>query len=213
MSDWMQARIEDLLPGEYFHVVFTLPAQNADIACQNKAAVYGLLFKASAQTLLTIAADPKHLGAKVGMTSVLHTWGTAMMHHPHVHVIVPGGGLSRDGQRWINCRPGFFLPVKVLSRPFLRLFLEGLAKLHKASKLRFFGDLEELADPDAFAIHLATLRKTDWGVYAKPLRRPRGRAFVLEPLHASGGDLQSPPCQRGCPDSCVQMERLSEKTW
>ena len=167
-QDWMQARIEDLLPVEYFHVVFTLPAQIADIAYQNKAAVYGLLFKAAAQTLLTIAADPNHLGAKIGMTSVLHTWGSAMTHHPHVHVIVPGGGLSPDGQRWIACRPGFFVPVKVLSRLFRRLFIEGLARSHKAGKLRFFGDLAKLANPEIFAAHLAPLRKIDWVVYAKP---------------------------------------------
>lgn len=166
--DWMQARIEDLLPVEYFHAVFTLPAQIADIAFQNKAAVYGLLFKASSQTLLTIAADPKHLGALIGMTSVLHTWGSAMTHHPHVHVIVPGGGLSPDGTRWIACRPGFFLPVKVLSRLFRRLFLEGLARLHKAGKLIFFGELAGLADADTFAAWLAPLRKIDWVVYAKP---------------------------------------------
>jgi len=166
--DWMAARIEDLLPVEYFHVVFTLPAQIADIAYQNKAAVYGLLFKASAETLLTIAADPKHLGARIGMTSVLHTWGSAMTHHPHVHVIVPGGGLSPDGTRWIACRPGFFLPVRVLSRLFRRLFVEGLVRLHKAGGLKFFGDLIELTDPEAFATHLAPLRKTDWVVYAKP---------------------------------------------
>jgi hypothetical protein len=167
-QDWMKARMEDLLPVEYFHVVFTLPAPIADIAYHNKAAVYGLLFKASAQTLLTIAADPKHLGARIGLTSVLHTWGSAMMHHPHVHVVVPGGGVSTDGARWIGCRPGFFLPVKVLSRLFRRLFLEGLIKLHSAGKLRFFGDLSGLADPDTFATHLAPLRKTDWVVYAKP---------------------------------------------
>nr|MBC6967483.1 putative transposase [Roseobacter litoralis] len=149
-------------------MVFTLPAQIADIAYQNKAAVYGLLFKASAQTLLTIAADPMHLGAKIGMTSVLHTWGSAMTHHPHVHIIVPGGGLSPDGTRWIACRSGFFLPVKVLSKLFRRLFLEGLTRLHKAGKLKFFGDLAKLADPDTFAAHLSPLRKTDWVVYAKP---------------------------------------------
>ncbi|MFC6585806.1 IS91 family transposase [Sulfitobacter porphyrae] len=166
-KDWMQARIEDLLPVEYFHVVFTLPAQIADIAFQNKAEVYGLLFKASAQTLLTIAADPKHLGARIGMTSVLHTWGSAMTHHPHVHVIVPGGGLPPDGSRWVACRPGFFLPVKVLSRLFRRLFLEGLIRLHKTGKLAFFGKLAGLADPDAFASHLAPLRKASWVVYAK----------------------------------------------
>lgn len=165
---WMQARMEDLLPVEYFHVVFTLPAQIAEIAYQNKAAVYGLLFKASAETLLAIAADPKHLGARIGMTSVLHTWGSAMTHHPHVHVVVPGGGLSADGARWIGCRPGFFLPVKVLSRLFRRLFLEGLMRLHRTGKLRFFGDLVGLADPNNFAAHLAPLRKTDWVVYAKP---------------------------------------------
>ena len=166
-QDWMQARMEDLLPVQYFHVVFTLPTLIADMAYQNKAAVYGLLFKASAQTLLTIAADPKHLGAKIGMTSVLHTWGSAMTHHPHVHVVVPGGGLSLDGKRWVACRKGFLVSVKVLSRLFRRLFLEGLAKLHKEGKLTFFGSLSRLADPDAFVTHLAPLRKTNWVVYAK----------------------------------------------
>ncbi len=166
--DWMLARIEDLLPVEYFHVVFTMPAEIARIAYWNKRAVYGLLFKASSQTLLTIAADPKHLGARIGMTSVLHTWGSAMTHHPHVHVIVPGGGLSADGARWIDCRPGFFLSVKVLSRLFRRLFLEGLIRLHQTGKLRFLGDLAGLADASAFAAHLAPLHKTDWVVYAKP---------------------------------------------
>ena len=167
-KDWMQARMEDLLPVEYCHVVFTLPAPVADIAYQNKAAIYGLLFKASAQTLLTIAADPKHLGAKIGMTSVLHTWGSAMTHHPHVHVIVPGGGLSPDGKNWIGCRSGFFLPVKVLAKLFRRLFLEGLIRLRKAGTLKFFGELSKLADPGVFATHLAPLRKTNWIVYAKP---------------------------------------------
>jgi predicted Zn-ribbon and HTH transcriptional regulator len=166
--DWMAARIEDLLPVEYFHVVFTLPAEIAQIAYWNKATVYGLLFKASAETLLAIAADPKHLGARIGMTSVLHTWGSAMTHHPHVHVILPGGGLSPDGKRWIGCRPGFFLPVKVLSRLFRRLFLDGLIHLHRTGKLRFFGELAGLADNDSFVAHLAPLRKTDWVVYAKP---------------------------------------------
>lgn len=166
--DWMQARMEDLLPVEYFHVVFTLPSEIADIAYQNKAEVYGLLFKASSETLRVIAVDPKHLGAKIGMTSVLHTWGSAMAHHPHVHVIVPGGGLSPDGKCWKSCRPEFFLPVKVLSRLFRRLFLDELAKLHQTGKLRFFGDLAKLADPEAFAAHLAPLRKTNWVVYAKP---------------------------------------------
>ena len=166
-QDWMQARMEDLLPVQYFHVVFTLPSQIAAIAYQNKAAVYGLLFKASSETLRIIAADPKHLGAKIGMTSVLHTWGSAMTHHPHVHVIVPGGGLSSDGQRWVACRKGFLVSVKVLSRLFRRLFLEELAQLHKEDKLAFFGSLSKLADPDAFATYLAPLRKINWVVYAK----------------------------------------------
>ncbi len=165
----METRAEDLLPVEYFHVVFTLPAEVAQIAYANKAVVYDLLFKASSETLLTIAADPKHLGAKIGMTSVLHTWGSAMTHHPHVHVIVPGGGLSSDGEQWIACSPGFFLPVRVLSRLYRRLFLEGLVRLHQTGKLNFFSKLRELADPDTFAAHLAPLRKTEWVVYAKKL--------------------------------------------
>ena len=132
--DWMAARAEDLLPVEYFHVVFTLPAEIAQIAYWNKKAVYGLLFKASAETVMTIAADPKRLGARVGMTSVLHTWGSALTHHPHIHMIVPGGGLSPDGTRWVACKPGFFLHVRVLSRLFRRLFLDGLMALHRAGQ-------------------------------------------------------------------------------
>lgn len=166
--DWMAARAEDLLPVEYFHLVFTLPAEIARIAYWNKTAVYGLLFRASAKTVTTIAADPRHLGARVGMTSVLHTWGSALTHHPHIHMIVPGGGLSPDGNRWTACRPGFFLPVRVLSRLFRRLFLEGLTALHKAGQLQVFGDLQGLADPAAFAAYLAPLRKAAWVVYAKP---------------------------------------------
>jgi putative transposase/transposase-like zinc-binding protein len=166
--DWMAARAEDLLPVEYFHVVFTLPAEIARIAYWNKRAVYGLLFKASAQTVRTIAADPKRLGARVGMTSVLHTWGSALTHHPHVHMIVPGGGLSSDSTRWVACRPGFFLPVRVLSRLFRRLFLEGLMALHRTGGLTFFGDLARLAEADAFVAYLAPLRKSEWIVYAKP---------------------------------------------
>jgi hypothetical protein len=145
--DWMQARADDLLPVEYFHVVFTLPAEIARIAYWNKKAVYGLLFKASAETVTTIATDPKRLGARVGMTSVLHTWGSALTHHPHVHMIVPGGGLSKGGNRWIGCKPGFFLHVRVLSRLFRRLFIEGLLALHLAGELAFFGDLVGLSDP------------------------------------------------------------------
>ncbi len=169
LSDgWMEARAEYLLPIEYFHVVFTLPAEIARIAYWNKRAVYGLLFKSSAQTVMTIAADPKRMGARVGMTSVLHTWGSALTHHPHVHMIVPGGGLSPGGRRWIACRPGFFLHVRVLSGLFRRLFLEGLMDLHRAGKLAFFGDLEDLAEAGAFAAWLAPFRKSEWVDYAKP---------------------------------------------
>jgi predicted Zn-ribbon and HTH transcriptional regulator len=166
--DWMAARAADLLPVEYFHVVFTLPAEIAQIAYWDKKAVYDLLFRASAETLSTIAADPKRLGARIGMTSVLHTWGSALTHHPHVHIIVPGGGLSPDGTRWIGCRPGFFLSVRVLSRLFRRLFLDGLMALHRSGDLAFFGDLAGLAPADTFAAWLAPLRKSEWVVYAKP---------------------------------------------
>ncbi len=167
----LAAREADLLPVPYFHVVFTLPASIAAIAFTNKAAVYDLLFKAAAETVTTAAADPKHLGARVGLTAVLHTWGSALTHHPHVHMIVPGGGLSPDGTRWIACRPGFFLPVRVLSRLFRRLFLDGLLALHAAGRLAFFGEAVGLADRDAFSAHLAPLRKAEWVVYAK---RPFG---------------------------------------
>ncbi len=164
---WLAEREADLLPVAYYHVVFTLPAAVAEIAFQNKAAVYDLLFRAAAETLTTIAADPKHLGARIGLTAVLHSWGSALTHHPHVHVIVPGGGLSPDGSRWIACRPGFFLPVRVLSRLFRRLFLEGLAALHAAGRLAFFGELAPLADKSAFDAVLAPLRQLEWVVYAK----------------------------------------------
>jgi hypothetical protein len=170
-KEWLAAREADLLPVPYYHLVFTLPAPIADIAYQNKAVVYDLLFKVSAETMLTIAADPKHLGARIGITSVLHTWGSAMTHHPHVHMIVPGGGISLDGQRWVSCRPGFFLPVRVLSRLFRRLFLEKLAAAHQAGRLKFFGDHAALADAQAFAAYLAPLRRAEWVVYAK---RPFG---------------------------------------
>src|ERR671918_116823 len=144
--DWLAAREADLLPVPYFHVVFTLPAAIADIAYQNKAVIYDLLFKASSETLLTIAADPKHLGARIGITAVLHSWGSAMTHHPHVHMIVPGGGIALDGTRWVRCRPGFLLPVRVLSRLFRRLMLDGLAAAHGAGRLAFFGSIAQLAD-------------------------------------------------------------------
>jgi len=165
--DWLEARAVDLLPVEYFHVVFTLPAPIAAIAFQNKAAVYAALFEAAAETLKTIAADPKHLGAEIGATMVLHTWGQTLTHHPHIHCIVPGGGLAPDGNRWIACRPGFFLPVRVLSRLFRRLFLEKLGDAHRAGKLKFFNDLASLSDAKAFATHIAPLRRTEWIVFAK----------------------------------------------
>jgi len=164
----MEARAEDLLPVEYFHVVFTMPAEIARIAYWNPRAVYGLLFRASAKTVMTIAADPKRLGTKVGMTSVLHTWGSALTHHPHIHMIVPGGGLSVDGTKWVACRLGFFLHVRVLARLFRRLFLDGLRDLHRAGQLTFFGDLDQLAQQDTFTQWLAPFRKTEWVVYAKP---------------------------------------------
>ena len=166
-KDWLAARQAELLPVEYYHVVFTLPAPIADIAYHNKAVIYGILFKAAAETLITIARDPKHLGARIGLIGVLHTWGSALTHHPHLHCIVPGGGLSPDGGRWISCRPGFFLPVRVLSRLFRRLFLDKLAAAHDAGRLRFFGNYRHLADAPAFAGYPGPLRKVEWVVYAK----------------------------------------------
>jgi predicted RNA-binding Zn-ribbon protein involved in translation (DUF1610 family) len=164
---WLEARQADLLPVEYYHVVFTLPAPISDIAYYNKSVLYGLLFQAAAETLLTIAADPRHLGARIGATMVLHTWGSAMTHHPHVHGIVSGGGLSLDGQRWVACRAGFFLPVRVLSRLFRRLFLEKLSEAHRAGKLQFFGEHQRLAEAKTFANWLQPLRQCEWVVYAK----------------------------------------------
>ena len=157
-----------LLPVGYFHVVFTLPAEVADIALQNKAAVYGLLFQAASETMTTIAADPKHLGARIGITAVLHTWGSALTHHPHIHMIVPGGGLSPDGTRWVSSRPAFLLPVRVLGKLFRRLFLTRLMALHEAGRLAFFGSLAALADRRAFLRQLSPVRKKRWVVYAKP---------------------------------------------
>jgi hypothetical protein len=164
---WLAEREADLLPMPYFHLVFTLPAALADLAYHNKAVIYDLLFKASSEALLTIAADPKHLGARIGVTAVLHSWGSAMTHHPHVHMIVPGGGISPDGSSWVRCRPGFLLPVRVLSKLFRRLMLDKLAAAHAAGKLRFFGQHARLADAAAFAPFLAPLRTTRWFVYAK----------------------------------------------
>ncbi|MGQ3280383.1 MAG: IS91 family transposase [Shinella sp.] len=164
---WLAEREADLLPVGYFHVVFTLPAEVADIAFQNKALVYDLLFRTASETLLTIAADPKHLGARIGITAVLHTWGSAMTHHPHVHMIVPGGGIARDASRWISSRAAFLLPVRVLGKLFRRLFLTQLVALHDAGRLVFFGTMAHLTERRAFLQHLSPIRKKRWVVYAK----------------------------------------------
>ena len=165
--EWMAAREAELLPVPYFHVVFTLPSAIGDIAYQNKAVIYDLLFKASAETMRTIAADPEHLGARIGITAVLHTWGSAMTHHPHVHMIVSGGGISLDGSRWVSCRPRFLLPVRVLSELFRGLMLDKLLAALAAGKLQFFGNHAALAERKAFAAYLAPLRKRKWHVYTK----------------------------------------------
>ena len=174
---WLEARQTDLLPVDYYHVVFTLPAPISAIAYYNKAVIYGLLFEVAAEVLRTIAADPRHLGAQIGATLVLPTWGSALTHHPHGHGIVPGGGLSPDGERWVACKPGFFLSVRVLSRLFRRRFLEELAKAHRIGQLKFFGEYAALAGATAFADWLAPMRKCEWVVYAK--RRFAGPAAVL----------------------------------
>ena len=165
---WLAEREANLLPVGYFHVVFTLPTEIADIAFHNKAVVYDLLFRAASETMLTIAADPRHLGARIGITAVLHTWGSALTHHPHVHMIVPGGGIALDGERWISSRPAFLLPVRVLGKLFRRLFLTRLIALYDAGKLAFFGGLAPLADRRAFLRHLSPVRSKRWVVYAKP---------------------------------------------
>jgi hypothetical protein len=167
-AKWLAKRRSELLDTQYFHVVFTLPAEIAALAYQNKRQVYGILFRAVGETLRTIAADPKHLGAEIGFFAVLHTWGQNLLHHPHLHCVVPGGGLSSDGSRWIACRPGFFLPVRVLSRLFRRLFLEYLEKAFDAGKLKCFSSLEALRDRRTFRRFLASTRKSEWVVYAKP---------------------------------------------
>jgi Putative transposase/Transposase zinc-binding domain len=166
-AEWIEDRQTELLDCQYFHVVFTLPAEISAIAYQNKEVVYGILFRAAAETLRTIAADPQHLGAEIGFFAVLHTWGQNLLHHPHLHCVVAGGGLSPDGNHWISCRPGFFLPVRVLSRLFRRLFLQLLQTAFESSKLQFFTSLEHLKDPMAFADYLAPTRQTEWVVYAK----------------------------------------------
>ena len=165
---WLEARKSELLPVEYFHVVFTVPEPIAELLFHNQEELYDLLFRATAQTLLGIAGDPQHLGAGIGFFAILHTWGQNLHYHPHLHCVVPGGGLSIDHDRWIACRPGFFLPVRVLSRLFRRLFLDALDKAFHNGQLRFFSQLESLRDPAAFARFLAPLRKIEWVVYAKP---------------------------------------------
>ena len=167
-AQWLEDRQADLIPVDYFHVVFTLPEEIAAIAYQNKAMVYEILFHATAETLRTIAADPKHLGGEIGFIAILHTWGQNLQHHPHLHCVVPGGGPSADGERWASCRPGFFLPVRVLSRLFRRLFLAQLQDAFDAGRLRFFNALEALQAPGAFARYLAPVRQAEWVVYAKP---------------------------------------------
>jgi len=192
-KQWLAERQAELLPVEYYHVVFTLPAPVSAIAYQNQAVIYDLLFRVTAETLRTLAADPKHLGARIGFTAVLHTWGSAMTHHPHLHCIVPGGGLSPDGAQWTPCQRGFFLPVRVLSRLFRRLFLEQLHAAHRAGRLEFFGQHQPLTDAGAFADFLRPLRQIDWVVYAKrPFLRPRGRPRLPLSLYPSGRHLQQP---------------------
>ena len=192
-QDWLAAREADLLPVGYFHVVFTLPAEIAPIAYQNKAVVYDLLFRTAAETLLTIAADPRHLGARIGATAVLHSWGSAMTHHPHVHMIVPGGGISLDGTRWVRCKPGFLLPVRVLSRLFRRLFLAALADAHAAGRLAFFGEIADLCRQRG-------LRRTSRAAQAEELvrlrqaalRRAGSGACLSRPLHPSRRHREQP---------------------
>ena len=164
---WLAARQTELLPVDYYHVVFTLPQPISELAYYNKSVMYGLLLKAAAKTLLTIGADTKHLGARLGVTFVLHTWGSAMIHHPHVHGIIPGGGLSLDGEKWVSCKAGFFLPVRVLSRLFRRLYLEGLREAYEQNKLLFFGDCLPIEEEKSFLVWLNNQRKMDWVVYAK----------------------------------------------
>jgi len=167
-AEWVEKRISEVFPTHYFHVVFTIPEQVASIAYQNKDLVYGILFRATAETLSTIAADPQHLGAEIGFFAVLHSWGQNLLFHPHLHCVVPGGGISPDGARWISCRPNFFLPVKVLSRLFRRLFLRYLQESFDAGRLQFFTSLQALQDPQAFTRHLDLVRDVEWVVYAKP---------------------------------------------
>jgi Transposase zinc-binding domain/Putative transposase len=183
---WLEAREAELLPVPYYHVVFTLPAALGAVAYQNKARVYGLLLRTAAEALTTIAADPQHLGARIGIIAVLHSWGQTLDHHPHVHCIVPAGGISLDGSRWIACRPGFFLPVRVLSRLFRRLFLEDLERSHAKGEIQTFGALAGLTGPGAFQAHLTSQRRRDWVVYAKAPFAGPGRCCATWPATPTG---------------------------
>jgi len=197
-AQWLENRRSELLQTQYFHVVFTVPEQIAAIAYQNKRTVYGILFQATAETLRTIAADPQHLGAEIGFFAVLHTWGQNLLHHPHLHCVVPGGGLSADGTRWIACHPGFFLSVRVLSRLFRRLFLDKLVKAFDCHKLEFFSALEHCRDRQAFLRYLAPTREIEWVVYAKRpfagpeqvLDFPSQPRSIGEPIAVFGKSLQ-----------------------
>jgi Transposase zinc-binding domain/Putative transposase len=188
--EWLAEREAELLPVEYFHIVYTLPAPIADIAYQNKRVIYDLLFKAAAETTITIAEDPKHLGARIGLTAVLHTWGSAMTHHPHVHMIVPGGGLSKDQSRWVPCRPAFFLPVRVLSRLFRGLFLKKLIEAHDANQLKFFGNHANLAQDCVRRLPCAAEATQMGRLRQGAVRRTRAGAPLPGALHPSRRNFQ-----------------------
>jgi hypothetical protein len=208
-TEWLTARQAELLPVPYFHVVFTLPAPVAQIAFQNKETVYAILFRATAETLRRIAADPKHLEAEIGLVAVLHTWGQNLHHHPHLHCIVPGGGPSLDHTRWVSCRPGFFLPVRVLSRLFRRLFIDELRTAFAAGDLGFFGELAGLAEPAAFTRRLRELRRIEWVVYAKPpFGGPEQGARLSRPIYPSCCDRQLPPPQHARYRRLLPLEGL-----
>ena len=210
-AKWLEKRKAELLPVEYFHVVFTVPEQIASIAFQNKAVVYAILFRATAQTLLTIARDPKHLGAEIGFFGVLHTWGQNLHHHPHIHCVVPGGGVSLDGDRWIACLPRFFLPVLVLSRLFRRLFLEMLEQAYRAGKLEFFSELQPLQDLAAFARYLNPLRQIEWVVYAKPPFGGPERVLEYLGRYTPHRDFKSSAGLDGRRRSMLSLERLPQR--
>jgi Transposase zinc-binding domain/Putative transposase len=208
-KDWLAAREADLLPVGYFHLVFTIPAQIAPIAYHNTAVVYDLLFRAAAETLRTLAADPKHLGARIGATAVLHTWGSAMTHHPHLHMIVPGGGISLDGTHGVRCTPGFLLPVRVLSRLFRRLFLARLADAHANGQLMFFGEIDGLRRRDAFLAQLAPLRREELVRRRQTaLHRTRGGARRPRPIHPSGCYIEQSPARSRRAWRNLRLQRL-----